>query len=178
MNLARFYRDGELSEIRISSSEEVVSEVNNLFAAEQLAEDAIRDMIRTQNRNQYSHVDELRLDFNRIFRKRELLGRTKLKGYQFSDSAQFEGRFSVDTILSIKNEQRYLSACFSDYVILKPRWSFFHKNEEPYLFASLRNGCFYLLNASDLPPAYPLMHSFKNVIAWIPKKIFSKTSTK
>lgn len=175
MKLARFYSDGELSEIRVSNSDETVFEVKNLFASEQLAEDAIRDMIHTRNQGQMSHVDELRLDFNRICRKRDIQQRIQLGAYRFTDSADYKGTFSIDTILNIKNEQRYLSACFSDYVVLIPR---FGSKQEPCLLASLKNGYFYLLNAEELPPSNPIMHSVKKAMAWIQKKIFSGTSTK
>lgn len=177
MKLARFYRDGELSEIRVSNSDETVFEVKSLFASEQLAEDAIHDMIRTKNLGQKSHVDELRLDFNRICRKRDLQQVRRFGFYSFKDSSEFKGKFSVDTILNIKNEQRYLAACFSDYVILTPRFGS-KKMGEPYLFASLKNGYFYLLNADELPPSNPLMHSVKNFFAWILKKISFRTSSK
>jgi hypothetical protein len=177
LKLARFYRDGELSEIRVSNSDDAVFEVKNLFASEQLAEDAIKDMIGTKNYGQMSHVDELRLDFNRICRRRDIQQMTRLGFYSFKDSAEFKGKFSVDTILNIKNEQRYLTACFSDYVILTSRFGS-KKMGEPYLFASLKNGYFYLLNADELPPSNPIMHSVKNFFAWILKKISFKTSTK
>lgn len=177
MKLARFYRDGELSEIRVSNSDDAVFEVKNLFASEQLAEEAIQDMIRTKNQSQMSHVDELRLDFNRICRRRDIQHITRLGFYSFQDSADFKGKFSVDTILNIKNEQRYLNACFSDYVILTSRFGS-KKMDQPYLFASLKNGYFYLLNADELPPSNPLMHSVKNFFAWILKKISFKTSTR
>lgn len=175
LKVARFYSDGELSPIRVSNSEETVFEVKNLFASEQLAEDAIRDMIRTANIGQMSHVDELRLDFDRICRKRELKHVTRFGVYALRDSAQYKGNFSIETVINIKNEQRYLSACFSDYVILQPR---FGKKSEPLLFASLKNGYFYLLNADELPPANPVFHAFKNGLTWIRKKISFKTSTK
>lgn len=77
MKLARFYRDGELSEIRVTNSDDTVFEVKNLFASEQLAEDAIKDMICTKNYGQMSHVDELRLDFNRICRRRDIQHMTR-----------------------------------------------------------------------------------------------------
>lgn len=175
MKLARFYSDGELSEIRVSNSEETVFEVRNLFAAEQLAEDAIQDMIRTRNTGQMSHVDELRLDFNRICRKKDIQQRLRLGAYRFADSVHYKGNFSVDTILNIKNEQRYLAACFSDYVVLMPR---FGSKQEPFLLASLKNGYFYLLNADELPAANPVMNAIKKAFAWIQKKISFKTSTK
>jgi len=177
LKLARFYRDGELSEIRISNSDDTVFEVNNLFASEELAEEAIQDMIRTKNQGQMSHVDELRLDFNRICRRRDIKQMTRLGFYSFKDSVEFKGKFSVDTILNIKNEQRYLNACFSDYVILTNRFGS-KKIGEPYLFASLKNGYFYLLNADELPPSNPLMQSVKNFFAWTIKKISFKTFTK
>lgn len=177
MKLARFYRDGELSEIRVSNSDDTIFEVKNLFASEQLSEDAIQDMIRTKNTGQMSHVDELRLDFNRICRRRDIQHVKRLGFYRFSDSSEFNGNFSLDTILNIKNEQRYLSACFSDYVILSLRFGS-NKSGEPYLLASLKNGYFYLLNADELPPSNPVMHSVKNFFAWILKKISFRTSSK
>jgi hypothetical protein len=175
LKLARFYSDGELSEIRVSNSDDTVIEVRNLFASEQLAEDAIHDMIRTVNTGQMSHVDELRLDFNRICRKKDIQQRTRFGAYRFKDSADFQEQFSLETILNIKNEQRYLAACFSDYVVLVPRLG---SKKEPCLLASLKNGYFYLLNADELPPANPVMHSMKKALAWIQKKISFRTSTK
>lgn len=174
MKLIRFYSDDELSDIRVSSSEETVFEVMNLFTQEQRFEDAIRDMIKTKNKNQRSHVDELRLDFNRIFRKKELKSYTRLGFFSFTDSANYKKDFSVDTIVNIKNEQRYLNACFTDYMILTNRFN----KKEPYLFASLRNGYYYLLNADDLPDSNWIRQSMKNLKGWIKNKISFKTSTK
>jgi len=150
-------------------------EVKNLFASEQLAEDAIADMIRTANNGQMSHVDELRLDFNRICRKKDIQQRTRFGAYRFKDSANYSEAFSLETILNIKNEQRYLAACFSDYVVLVPRLG---SKAEPCLLASLKNGYFYLLNADELPPANPVMHALKKAFSWIQKKISFKTFTK
>jgi len=133
----------------------------NLFTQEQRAEDGIRDMIKTKNKGQRSHVDELRLDFNRIFRLKELKSYSRFGFYSLKDSFDYKKDFSVDTIIAIKNEQRYLNACFTDYVILKKR---FGKNHEPFLFASLRNGYFYLLNADDLPES-----NFKRIKNWFKK---------
>lgn len=161
MKLIRFYSDDELSDIRVTSSEETVFEVLNLFTQEQRAEDGIRDMIKTPNKNQRSHVDELRLDFNRIFRRKELKSYTRIGIFSLKDSAEFKKDFSVETIIAIKNEQRYLNACFTDYIILKNR---FNNKKEPYLFASLRNGYFYLLNADDLPES-----NFKRIKNWFKK---------
>lgn len=175
MKLIRFYRDGELSEIKVSGAEETINEVNNFFRAEQMAEEAVRDMIKTKNNGQVSHVDELRLDFERIFRKSEIKRRTRFGLYSFKDSADFKKEFSVETILHIKNEQRYLSACFSGYVVLQQR--FFNRDKEPLLLASLKNGYFYLLNDSHLPSSNPFA-TFKPLMTWIRKKISFKTSTK
>lgn len=177
MKLVRFYRDGELSGIRVSNSDDTVQEVKSFFASEQLAEDAIVDMIRTKNQGQKSHVDELRLDFNRICRKRDIKHVRRFGFYRFEDSVAYSGKFSVETILSIKNEQRYLSACFTDYVVLIPRWDM-RKTEEPYLLASLKNGHFYLLNADELPPSNPILHTVKKFLGWIRKGISFKTFTK
>lgn len=176
MKLARFYRDGELSDIRVSSAEDVLFEVHNLFAGEELSEDAVRDMILTKNTGVMSHVDELRLDFNRIFRKREIRHVRRCGAYAFKDSFEYCGKFSTETILNIKNEQRYLSACFSDYMVLIPRFG--SSRQEPYLFASLKNGYYYLLNAEELPPSNPLWASVKKLGGWILKKISFKTSTR
>lgn len=177
MKLARFYRDGELSEIRMSSADEAVFEVKNFLASEQMAEAGIEDLIRTTNIGSKSHVDELRLDFNRIYRKRDIQNYVRYGFFKFSDSAEYAGTFSSETILGIKNEQRYLSACFSDYMVLKSRFGS-KKKSEPYLLASLKNGYFYLLNAEELPASNPINHAVKNALTWISKKIFFKTSTK
>jgi hypothetical protein len=177
LKLARFYRDGELSDIKVSGADDTVFEVKNLFASEILSEDAIQDMIRTKNCGQMSHVDELRLDFDRICRKKDIQQLTRWGFYRLKDSSLYSKKFCTQTILNIKNEQRYLSACFSDYVMLVPRFGE-TVLDEPYLFASLKNGHYYLLNATELPPVCPPLNSIKNAFAWIQKKIFSKTSSK
>jgi len=177
LKVARFYSEGELSAIRVTNVEETIFEVKNLFACEQLIEEQIVSMIRQNNLGELSEVDELRLDFNRIYSKKAIQSKTRFGRYKLVDSCQFKGAFSVQTILDIKNEQRYLSAKFNGYVVLSKRFGK-EKRNEPYLFASLKNGYFYLLNAEEISSSNIVLNSFKKTFSWIQKKIFFKTSSK
>lgn len=177
MKVARFYSEGELSAIRVTNVEETIFEVKNLFAGEQLIEEQIVALIRQNNLGEHSEVDELRLDFNRIYSKKSILSKTRFGRYKFSDSCFYKGSFSVQTILDIKNEQRYLSAKFKGYAVLNKRFGK-EKRTEPYLFASLKNGYFYLLNAEEISSSNVIVNSFKKSFSWIQKKIFFKTSSK
>ncbi|MEO9534100.1 MAG: hypothetical protein ABJG68_03815 [Crocinitomicaceae bacterium] len=175
MKLVRFYRDGELSSLRVSNVDEAVSEVENLFFDEQIIEEQIILEIYSRNRGKISEVDELRLDFDRIFTKKQLQKRGLLTASKFMDSADFGKDFSIQTILSIKNEQRYLNAQFHGYFILVPRSSFFKKAGEPMLFASLKNNNYYWLN-HNIVEAKP--SKVKMFFKWIKEKISFKTSSK
>jgi hypothetical protein len=164
--------------MRVTSVEETIIEVINLFNSEQQAEQEIAALIRRPNvMGDISGVDELRLDFNRIYSKKDILSRTRFGMFKFADSTAYKNDFPIQTILSVKAEERYLSAKFRNYMILRPR---FRKDEvqEPYLFASLKNGYFYLLNAEEVASSNPIIASFKKSFSWIQKKISFRTSTK
>ena len=175
LKLVRFYSEGELSSIKVSSSEESVSEVRNLFFEEQLSEEQIILEIYSKNNGKRSSVDELRLDFDRIFSKKQLQKKAFVAGLKVIDSVDYQNDFSISTILGIKNEQRYLNATFRGYTVLVPRSSLFDKQTEPMLFASLKNDNFYLLNMeqSERTPS-----KFKSFINWIQKGISFKTFSK
>lgn len=175
MKLVRFYREGELSSIQISSADETVSEVTNLFFEEQLMEEQIMLEIYSKSSSDVSDVDELRLDFDRIYSKKQLKKKALVNGQKLLDSADYSNDFSIQTILGIKNEQRYLNATFKGYLVLLPRNKAFKKTEEPLLFATLRNDNFYLLNQNAIQGNSSLFKSIRN---WIKSVISSKTSSK
>jgi hypothetical protein len=159
----------------MSNTEETVSEVKQLFFDEQLSEEQIMLEIYSSNGTVKSEVDELRLDFDRIFSKKQLQKKALIGGLKISDSADYKFDFSIKTILGIKNEQRYLNATFKGYVVLIPRNSMFNKSAEPMLFASLKNNNFYLLNMEQ---SQKVPSKFKSFINWIKKGISFKTYTK
>lgn len=175
MKLVRFYSEGELSSIRVSNEEETVIEVKNLFFDEQLTEEQIMLEIYSQNRGNVSDVDELRLDFDRIFTRKQLVRKAFFKGCKFVDSSNHNEDFSMNTIIGIKEEQKYLSANFRSFMILHPRSKFFGGSNEPMLFATLRNNNFYLVN---LEQATAKPSKFNTISNWIKRKISSKTSLK
>jgi hypothetical protein len=174
LKLVRFYREGELSSIRVSNTDEAVSEVKNLFFEEQLSEEKIVLEIYSRCNGNVSEVDELRLDFDRIFSKKQLKKRSLISGQRIMDSADYGQDFSISTILSIKNEQRYLNATFRGFMVMVPRKKWLRKTNEPLLFASLRNNNFYLLNQQ----ADHKESTFNTVLNWIKKGISFKTSSK
>jgi len=178
LKLTNFYSEGELSSIRVSNVEETVSEIKNLLFEEQLVEEQILIEIYSSNTEKISKVDELRLDFDRIFSKKQILKKSVLSRCKFIDSVKYEDDFSIKTILNIKNEERYLNAKFQDYHVLVSRRSFFKNNQEPLLFARLKNNNFYLLNMEMVRNEFFLRTFFKNVSSWIQKKISFKTSSK
>lgn len=161
--------------MQMSSVDETISEVNGLFFDEQIIEEQINLEIYSKNRGKVSDVDELRLDFDRIFTRKQLQKRALLSACKFIDSANYDKSFSINTVLNIKAEQRYLSASFKGFYVLMPRSTFFKKSQEPLLFASLKNDNFYLVNADQVQERKSRAKQFKN---WIQKKIFSKTSSK
>ena len=178
MKVARFYSEGELSAIRISNVDETIFEVKNLFAGEQVEEEKISSLIRQNNFGEQSEVDELRLDFDRIYSKKDILSKTRFGRYKFIDSCFYNSDFSIETILAVKSEQRYLSAKFNGYMVLRSRFGSSKKEAKPYLFASLKNGYFYLLNADEVSSSNIFISSFKKTFSWIQKKISFKTSSK
>lgn len=173
--LTSFYSEGELSAIRVSSVEQTVEEVKGLFFREQLVEEQILLEILSSSKGECSQVDELRLDFDRIYSRKQIIKKSLLKRFKFIDSAKYEKDFPIQTILDIKNEERYLNAKFKDFFVLVPRQRLFSKAEEPMLFATLRNNNFYLLNESS-PQVKPSF--FKRLGDWIQKKISFRTSSK
>ncbi|MBD3636062.1 MAG: hypothetical protein HUJ25_01875 [Crocinitomicaceae bacterium] len=175
MKLVRFYREGELSSIRMSNEEEVIVGVKNLFFDEQLAEEQIMLEIYSQNKGIVSDVDELRLDFDRIYSHKQLRKKALLSGTKIVDSCNHNKDFSIATIIGIKNEQRYLNASFRNFVILSPRHRFLENSNEPMLLAKLKNNNYYLLNAQQSGNDLTIV---KKVSNWITKKIFFKTSLK
>lgn len=178
MKLTSFYRKGELSSIRVSSVDEVVDEVKNLLFEEQLKEEQIFLEIYSSSTNKISQVDELRLDFDRIYSKKQINKKCSFGRWKFIDSAKFEKDFSIKTILNIKNEESYLNAKFHDYQILTPGQTIFRKSHEPLLFARLKNNNFYLLSEISEKNRKPLVTRFKQIKSWIQKRISSKTSSK
>lgn len=178
MKTTNFYSDGELSSIRIASAEDVVFEVRNLFSNELFIENQILNRIQQNHTKSFSKVDELRLDFKRIYSKKTIARKIRFGRFKHENSSNFKGEFSIETILSIKAEQRYLSAQFKGYTILKKRFDFGKEVREPYLFAALKNGHYYLLNADKVESKHPAIVIFKSSINWLSKKIFSKTYIK
>lgn len=178
MKIVNFYSDGELSSIRVASTEDTVFEVKNLFSNEIFIENQIINRIKQDQTKVYSEVDELRLDFNRIYSKKKLAKLVRFGQFKHLSSAAYKADFSIDTILAIKAEQRYLSAKFKGFTILKSRLNVGNSMHEPYLFASLKNGQYYLLNASKIESSHPTIVIFKSGLNWLSKKIFSKTFTK
>lgn len=175
MKLVRFYSEGELSSISVSNTDEAVTVVQSFFFDEQLIEEQIILEIYSRNRGKISTVDELRLDFDRIFTKKQIQKKALLSGSKFMDSADYGKDFSIQTVLGIKGEQRYLSAHFHGYFIIQPRNNWFQKSGEPMLFATLKNNNFYLLNQEQVEKSDG---KFKLALKWIQKRISSKTSSK
>ena len=173
MKLTKFYSEGELSSIRMSNEVEAVEEVKNLFFSEQLIEEGILIELRTKNRNAFSMVDELRLDFDRIYSLPELRKKALFSGKKLVDSAEVKHDFPMSTVLFIKNEQRYLNATFRNFQALVSRSRFFGAHKEPMLFARLKNNNFYLLN-----PESTLKKSENSIWSWIKNAISFKTSSK
>ncbi len=159
----------------MSSTDEAVSEVQSFFFDEQLIEEQIILEIYSRNRGKVSMVDELRLDFDRIYTKKQIVKKTLLSGAKFMDSADYGKDFSIQTILGIKVEQRYLNANFHGYYVIKPRNKWFKKAGEPMLLASLKNNNFYWLNHDQVEKSEGKL---KVAFKWIQKKISSKTSSK
>ncbi len=178
MKITSFYSEGELSSIRVSNVDDMVNGVKDLLFEDQLVEEKIRLEIYTTNSNKFSQVDELRLDFDRIYSKKQIIKKSFFGRYKFIDSAKFKGEFSIKTILNIKNEEAYLNARFQDYLVLIPKNSIFSGSQEPMLFASLKNNNFYLLNGGDVQGSLKTSSKFKKITAWIQKGISSKTSSK
>lgn len=162
--------------MRVSSVEETIDEVKGLFFREQLVEEQILLEIYSSNKGEVSDVDELRLDFDRIYSRKQILKKSILGRYKLIDSAKYQQDFSIQTILAIKNEERYLNACFKSYFVLVPRRSFFKRNEEPMLLASLKNNNFYLLN--DFRSQTEKRFFLKRIGDWIKKTISFRTSFK
>jgi len=174
--LTSFYSEGELSSIRVSSVEQTVDEIKNLFFTEQLAEEQIMLEVCGTNKGVFSHVDELRLDFDRIYSRKQIMKKCFLARYKFVDSANYKKEFSIMTILGIKDEQRYLHAEFRDYCVLLPGRTVLSKKEEPMLFASLRNNNYYLLNSAASLSNKPSF--FKRLFSWMRRGNSSATYSK
>jgi hypothetical protein len=150
----------------MSNEEEAVTEVKNFFFNQQLDEEQIMLEIFSQNYGTISSVDELRLDFDLIFSKKQLLKKGLFSGCKLVDSSCHNEDFSINTVISIKNEQRYLNATFRSFVVLIPRSKLLRTPSEPLLFASLKNENFYLVNKeqSQFSPT-----GFKTLSNWIGK---------
>jgi len=174
LNLTSFYSEDELSSIRVSSVDETVQEIKGLFFSEQLAEEKILLEIYSASKGTVSEVDELRLDFDRIYAKKQIMKKCLFGRYRFVDSSEYQKDYTVKTVLAIKNEQRYLNATFKNYQILLPRKSFFKRTGEPLLFASLKNNNFYLLNDFDSDVAKTKRSVFSRFGSWMRKKISDK----
>lgn len=157
--------------------DEAVSEVKNLMFLEQLVEEKILLEIFTKNAGKVSQVDELRLDFDRIYSRKQLTKKCLFGNYKLIDSAKYTGDFSIQTILRIKNEERYLNAKFQDFHVLVPKRRLLKSRGESLLFARLKNNNFYLVN--DLAHTSTNLDSiFNRISRWVNTRIFSKTSLK
>ena len=150
MKVTSFYSEGELSPIKVGSVDETVVEVKNLFFNEQLEEEQIRAEIYANNSKAISVVDELRLDFDRIYTKKQLRNKRLFRGLRKKSITVDSFKLDIDTILFIKNEQRYLNAEFKNFKLLVKRKWFFGQVKNVYLFATLNNQMFYLLSKDTL----------------------------
>lgn len=178
MRLINFYSEGELSSIRVSNVDDTVREIKNLLFEEQLVEEQILLEIYSANIGKVSQVDELRLDFDRIYSKKQILKKSIFAGGKFIDSAKYDNEFSVQTILGIKNEEKYLNAKFQDYHVLISRSGLLSAKQEPMLFARLKNNNFYLLNQNALNEKSGIKAFFQRTANWIKKTISFRTSSK
>lgn len=145
MKVTSFYSEGELSPIRVTGIEETVLEVKKLFFKEHEEEDIIRHAIYTAS-NDASIVDELRLDFDRIFTDKQLRKKVWFGSFNWKKLSIDHFKVPIETILRIKNEQRYLNASFKGYKLLVKRKFFFGPVKEYYLLAKLSNDMYYLVN--------------------------------
>mgnify|MGYP000253235196 CR=1 FL=1 len=178
MKLTSFYSEDELSSIRVSSVDETVNEIKGLFFNEQLVEEKILLEIYSSNSGNVSDVDELRLDFDRIYSKKQIMKKCLFGRFKFVDSSEYQKDYAVKTILAIKSEERYLNATFKDFHVLLPRNSFFKKSGEPLLFASLKNNNFYLLNDFQAEVSKSDKSVFSRFGTWMRKKISFRTSSR
>lgn len=149
MKLTSLYNDGDLSSIKVSNPEQTVQEVRNLLFHDQLLEEQIALEINSANTGVFSDVDELRLDFDRIWSKRQVIRKTLFFRKKWMDSAKLTEEVPVEAILSIKAEERYLNAKFKDIFVLAPGALSFGKKEIMF-FARLKNNNFYLLGTYSI----------------------------
>lgn len=178
MELKRFNSEEELSSIRFSCADEALGEVKNLFFRDQLSEEQILLELYSANNGGSSKVDLRRLNIDRVFSKKQIAKKCFLKRCKLVDSVKFQRDYSIQTILTIKSEQRRLETEFKGYYVLLPGSRFSKSNGEPLLFTEVGPGIYYLLNDFLLKDDIQIGFKFQNIFSWIRKKIFSKTSSK
>ncbi len=178
VELKRFNSEEELSSIRFSCEDEALGEVKNLFFRDQLSEEQILLEIYSPNGSEFTQLDLKRLNIDRVFSKRQISNRYLLKRFKLVDSYNYQGDYSVRTILEIKSEQRRLGVEFKGFYTLLPSNSFIKLKSEPLLFAEVGPNIFYSLNNYLMDNSRKPKFKIQNIFHWIKKRISSKTYTK
>ncbi len=178
MEINNYYSEEELSSIRFSCADEAIGEVKNLFFQDQLEEERILLEIFSPNTSEFSSVDLNRLKIDRIFSKKQISNRLFLRHSKLVDSNRYQHHFAIESILSIKNEQRRLGVEFKAYYVLLPKTRLVKLKGEPHLFAAVGTDVYYLLNKEEVVGQHKIRMSISTLKNWIQKKIFTKTSPK
>jgi hypothetical protein len=143
------YTEQQLSSLHVSGPEQTVGQIKNLFFIEQLQEEKILLELYSPNSQEITQVNPNRLHIDLVFSKRQLQKKRLFGWYKWQDSAKVDTRFSVDTILTIKNEQKALNTTFKSFYVLVPRLQFFSKHTEPLLFTCIGDNIYYLINQNN-----------------------------
>lgn len=178
MELNRIYKEDELSSIQFSCEEEAVGEVWNLFFSEQLSEEQILLELYSPNDGSFTALNQNMLDLDKVFSKKELSKKCRFRKCKIIDSSRHQKEFSVETILSIKKEQRKLKVTFKGLYILVSRNALSNSKDEPLLFAAIDKNIFYLLNSHILNGPPSNLSFAKNIKNWIQKRTFLKMFSK
>ena len=135
-----------MSTIHVSGPEQTVGQIKNLFFSEQLEEEKILLELYSPNGLEISNINPNLLNVDHVFSKRQLKKRSFFGRFKWMDSAKYQERYTVDTILAIKNEQRQLNTVFKGYFVLVPRGLGKQNKQEPMLFTCVGENIYYLVN--------------------------------
>lgn len=178
MGINKFNSEEELSSIRFSCADEALGEIKNLFFLDQLAEERILLEIFSPNDEVFKPLSLDKISKDQLFTQSQLLKKGFRTNQKFVDSCKYQGDYSVETILTIKDEQRRLNCQFKGYYILLSNKRLATLNKEPELYLRITESTYYWINPTvGTQKKFQRFHLL-NFFNWIKNAISTKTSSK
>lgn len=175
MKLKRFNTGKQNSSACFSCADDALKQVKAIFFEDQLDEEEILIELYSPNNAKFTTVAQCKLNIDRVYSKRQITKKCILGQFEFVDSFHYKKKYAVQTILTIKNEQRRLGVKLAGFYILNPVGILTKlRKKEPLVFVGVGNDIFYLLNDFENEQNKGNTHTIKKISSWIQNKTFLK----